>query len=398
MRVAVLGAGLQGSCVAMELAARGVEVDLYDQNARCMTRASGQNEGKIHLGYVYANDSSRQTARAMISGAVRFAPLLRKHLGADFNALPVSTPFYYVVHRQSLLEPDSVEKHFAQSQALAAELGNGAAPDYFGRDYHRLPARLTAAESAELFDERKISAAYRTEEVSIDPQAMAELVQTRITSEPRIHCRWNTQIQAVTPSALGVTVHSDAGDENYDHVVNTLWHGRLAIDQSAGILPDRPWLYRVKYYLRLHVPGVEIPSTTIVLGAFGDVVNYGDGHFYLSWYPSGMLGSSSAIQPPDWSEPLSSELQSNLRTAIVRELSQIVIGVRDLPPSAIESAQVKGGVIFAWGETDINDRESELHQRHSIGPRSFGNYHSIDTGKLTMAPLFAEQLAGKICP
>ncbi|PYR72438.1 MAG: FAD-binding oxidoreductase, partial [Acidobacteria bacterium] len=54
MQVAVLGAGLQGSCVAMELASAGISVDLFDKNDRCMSQASAQNEGKIHLGYLYA--------------------------------------------------------------------------------------------------------------------------------------------------------------------------------------------------------------------------------------------------------------------------------------------------------------------------------------------------------
>lgn len=74
MRVAVLGAGLQGACGAMELASRGIEVHLYDKNERCVTQASAQNKGKIHLGYVYANDRSLRTARKMIEGALSFAP------------------------------------------------------------------------------------------------------------------------------------------------------------------------------------------------------------------------------------------------------------------------------------------------------------------------------------
>jgi len=39
MRVAVLGGGLQGACVAMELAARGIAVDLFEARERCLTRA-----------------------------------------------------------------------------------------------------------------------------------------------------------------------------------------------------------------------------------------------------------------------------------------------------------------------------------------------------------------------
>ena len=54
--VAVLGAGLQGACVALELARRGYRVLLIDQSSGCMQRASLASEGKIHLGLVYAND------------------------------------------------------------------------------------------------------------------------------------------------------------------------------------------------------------------------------------------------------------------------------------------------------------------------------------------------------
>jgi glycine/D-amino acid oxidase-like deaminating enzyme len=55
MRVAVLGAGIQGACTSLELALNGVEVDLYDKNGRPLAGTSSHNEGKIHLGYVYAN-------------------------------------------------------------------------------------------------------------------------------------------------------------------------------------------------------------------------------------------------------------------------------------------------------------------------------------------------------
>ena len=80
-RVAVLGAGLQGASVALELAANGVEVDLYDQAGHCLAGASSNNEGKIHFGYVYANDPSLRTARTLIEGALAFSPLLRRWLG-----------------------------------------------------------------------------------------------------------------------------------------------------------------------------------------------------------------------------------------------------------------------------------------------------------------------------
>ena len=54
---------------------------------------------------------------------------------------------------------------------------------------------------------------------------------------------------------------------------------------------------------------------------------------------------------------------------------------------------VDAGVIFSWGATDIDDPASELHRRHDIGVRASDGYFSVDTGKLTCAPLFAARLA-----
>jgi len=61
MRVAILGAGIAGSCAALELAARGHDVDLYDELEAPIRAASYVNEGKVHLGLLYAKDPSLKT-------------------------------------------------------------------------------------------------------------------------------------------------------------------------------------------------------------------------------------------------------------------------------------------------------------------------------------------------
>lgn len=50
--VAVLGAGILGSSVALFLARRGALVTLFDAKNRPFEGASRWNEGKIHLGYI----------------------------------------------------------------------------------------------------------------------------------------------------------------------------------------------------------------------------------------------------------------------------------------------------------------------------------------------------------
>ena len=403
MRVAVLGAGLQGACVALELAAHGVAVDLYDRCDRPVTQASAQNEGKVHLGYVYGNDPSLQTARAMLRGALAFGPLLRRWLGAGaVDRLPTSAPFLYAVHRASLLAPDAVAAHLRCCQALARDLLGDDPPDYFGLDPREAPVRLRASDLEAAFDPRTVVAAFRTPEVGIDPEALAALVRDALAAEPRLRFRPHSEVRAAEPDADGVTVAFDGPDgpgrARYDHVVNALWDGRLAVDRTAGVAPPRPWLHRVKHFLRVHAPGraASVPSATVVLGAFGDTVAYGTDHLYLSWYPAGMRGASDALVPPPWPLPLPDAEAAEVRAGILDGLARIVPAVRGLSEAVTAAASVRGGRIFAWGQTDIDDPASGLHERHAIGPRSYGRYHTVDTGKLTTAPLYAKVVADRV--
>lgn len=92
MRVGILGGGLQGCCLALSLADRGFDVTLFDRNDQLLSRTAVANEGKVHLGYMYANDPSYLTARMMMQGALAFAPFFARHLGLTKNSMTVSRP------------------------------------------------------------------------------------------------------------------------------------------------------------------------------------------------------------------------------------------------------------------------------------------------------------------
>jgi len=398
VRVAVLGAGLQGACVALELALRGANVDLFEARERCVSGASSNNEGKIHLGYVYGNDGSLETARTMVEGAVRFAPTLRRWLGDALDSVPVSEPFNYVVHRHGLLDPDEVEGHLLACQQLIEAEAGETSPDYFGRDPCARPVRMDGAELTRLYDRERVAAAFRTPEVSVESEALAALVRRRLVREPRICQRTRTRVRGVERRPVGIDVEYQSGSgrglARYDQVVNALWDGRLAVDLRAGVEPPRAWLWRVKQYVRMAAPvsRTALPSTTIVLGPFGDLVDYGRRGLYLSWYPAGMVSSSTAIEPPAWPNGHSWPAARQVLRETLNGLATVIPSIDQLPASG----RVAGGVIFAWGETDIDDPHSGLHERHQIGPRSYDGYHSINTGKLTMAPLFGQIVADRV--
>jgi hypothetical protein len=191
-----------------------------------------------------------------------------------------------------------------------------------------------------------------------------------------------------------------SADDAYDHVVNALWDGRLAVDASFGVRPKRPWLYRFRYGLRfdrMALPTIP-PSSTMVHGPFGGVVRYSNGGLYLTWYPACKVESSNSLDPPGLPPHAEEPLRSRIIADTVRALTEILPLVGALDADAVVDPSVVGGNIFAWGSTDTDDPMSELHQRHDIGVSSRGNYHSVDPGKLSLTPHFAQICADRIVP
>jgi hypothetical protein len=394
LRIAVLGAGLQGACVALEFAEAGARVDVYEKERHLVSRASANNNGKIHLGYVWANDRSLRTASLMVRGALTFFPYLRRFLGPKLAALPVSAPFSYLVHRNSLKTAEEVEAHLNAVNRLSLERVSENGLNYLQADHTIAPRRVPLDVGP--FESRSVVAAFSTPELAIDPEFLADLTRETLISHPDIRCITGARVQSARPFSNSVVVRflqSGAPSEKaYDHVINTLWDGRLAVDNSFGIKPKRPWLHRVKYFAAGKAPGATLPCCTVLLGPFGDIVTY-TGRVYLSWYPAGMLAKSTELHPPDWPTVLTGTTADEIRRHIINGLSDIVPGVAGISEADASQLNIKGATIFAWGDSDIDDPRSSLHERFDVGPKSFGRYHSIDTGKLTTAPLFARELA-----
>jgi glycine/D-amino acid oxidase-like deaminating enzyme len=102
------------------------------------------------------------------------------------------------------------------------------------------------------------------------------------------------------------------------------------------------------------------------------------------------------LTPPEWPTYPSEPLRSQLLEGTLNAMSQFVLSLRDIKASELKDITVKGGVIVAWGQTDIYDPASELHRRFEIGITSKARFHSIDPGKLTMAPYFADVCTARI--
>ena len=196
-RVAVLGGGLLGCCSALVLAQRGARVTVFDRADRLMGRASIHNEGKIHFGYVYAGNSSLATARMMIRGALSFAPFLKDHLGLVPERVVVSSPNVYLVHADSQRSLDYLSGYFGAVHALINDAAGCRQNSYFGVDTRQAPRKWSAAELAAVFDPAKAVAAFDTQELSVDPQALAQAFRSRIAATPAIELRLGQTVRSV---------------------------------------------------------------------------------------------------------------------------------------------------------------------------------------------------------
>ena len=378
MRIAVIGSGIQGSSVALEAARRGVHVTMIDDRPRPMDGASLHTEGKIHLGFVYAKDRSLATSELMARGAACFPDLVSGWLGLPIESLVRSSTFVYAVHKKSMMNTLEL------GEAYAA-IGGCIAPYFTDGEYFGIETPHVVTEIDPLGYGDAVAATFMTHEIAIEPRGLATAMRQTVLEHPYVTFRGSERVSEVDATRRTITT-TVATLESFDHVVNCAWQGRPSIDRTAGIaVPEG--VHRMKYFMRSPAGSVEPgrPSTTVVLGGFGDVVVYGDGSVFLSWYPVGRRGISTDITPPVWPDRLDAGEAARVGRAMLDGLGDVVPDAADLA----RDWSVDGGYIYAVGQSDIDDTESLLHARDRSGVTSYGSYHSVDTGKYTTAPLFA---------
>jgi glycine/D-amino acid oxidase-like deaminating enzyme len=403
MSIAIFGAGILGTCTALELADRGHRLTVFERNAEPLAEASLYNEGKLHLGFVYAADPSFRTAERMLRGAARFMDILGRWVPhAALCSLP-TRPFDYVVHRDTMVAVPDIEAHFVRVRQTLEEvlsLRPVVSPLDASRPVWR---RLTGDELATRYDPEVIEAVYETCEIAVDPWAIANHLRAALRAHPGIELITHARVdRAEDRAGGGFDIVFEAQGEHragpFGAVVNAVWANRPALDRRYGLTPRGRWIIRRKLGVNLLCgrPPDGLASFTVMLGPFGDVVSYRSGRVYLSWYPACMIGTTTGDEETDWNAVLGGVDFKTVRRETIDALARICPAVRNLEAIAAEGTIVNGGSIFALGETDIDDPESQLHERLDTGVDGRGAYLSVDTAKFTLAPAVAVQTADRV--
>jgi len=404
MAIAIFGGGILGSCTALELADRGHRVALFERNAQPLSEASRHNEGKLHLGFVYAADPTFRTAERMIAGAARFADVLGRWMPGSALAAVATRAFDYVVHRDTMVSSADIQAHFDRVGRRLDEMTMhdtmGGALDPCRPRWRRLPAdELTTR-----YDTATVAAAFETCEIAVDTWAIADHLCEALRAHPRVEVRTGSRIIRAEDRSGGgfdVVLATEGREQRtgpFAAIVNATWANRPAIDHRYGLSPRGQWINRRKLGVNLqltHAPD-ELPSCTIMLGSFGDIVPYRSGRVYLSWYPVCMIGRSMGVEETDWTGVIGQVDHDAVRQATVEALARICPAVARAAAEAEAMAIVNGGSIYALGRTDIDDPASQLHERLDAGIESRGAYLSVDTSKFTLGPALAVETADRI--
>jgi hypothetical protein len=424
--IGILGAGIMGCCLALELARRGFRVDLIDLAPTPMTGASLHNEGKLHLGFVYAKDPLKKTHGMMLRGSLAFSRILEKLTGCGADSLMPSQSFHYFVPVDSQLGMDAIDDHFQRVEEEVHEETRSSGNLYMDRRVDRYHERNSPSDHSSVFSHDLTLGSFKTQEISVSPVAVAAILRRAIDRQPGVNFVGNTEVLAADRLAGGdVEVESrlngKTSKNRYPSAANCLWDDRLRIDRTAGIRDHGPWILRYKATINFSAPTAahgNIPSATGIIGSYGDVVNQNNGSYYVSWYPLTKIAQSVDGYGRELHDMVHKGIVSRCIRKVTSRDSSIsrfvasithrrfidgnIRGMAAFIPSMTalltrrSSSEVGGGVILARGATDIDDPTSYLHRRAEIGPVAHGSYVTIDTGKYCMAPLFALQAADMI--
>jgi glycine/D-amino acid oxidase-like deaminating enzyme len=383
-----------GSCVALYLADRGLAVSLFDEEAAPMGGASRWNEGKIHLGYLYAADPTLRTARMVLDGGLAFSPLIEELIGESVAGHTTDADDIYLIHRDSVVDTEQAGAYFDTASELVR--AHPHAGSYLADASTAQAEKLTAGELASLGDPNMIVGGFRAPERSVQTRWVADRLCEALDAAPLITPRMGVRVTAAEPHDGSWRIWGEGGvEESFDVVVNALWHGRPKIDVTAGLPPEDSLShrYRVSVFARTTRP-VSVPSMVVGVGPFGDIKNYNGRDLYLSWYPDGLLSESQGVEPV---LPRSMTEPERQRTAvaIVAHLAELLPPVGEVLDAA-ESLRLGGGFVFAQGEGSLSDPASTLHRRDRFGVRRLDGYYSVDTGKYSTAPWMARDLAAEI--
>lgn len=395
-RVAILGAGFQGSLMALMFCKHGYDVTLIDKSNDIMNRASAAGEGRIHLGLEYSNDPLMDTGEYMVKSSLRFSAYVEHLIGREIDWTQLkSERLKCLLPHDSLVTPGQFEEYARKLEAIYERILSEE-PDlsYLGERPPRV--LLGRTDVPDSVDSSYINAAYDSIEVCIVAKKL-KVVLREALYEQGVDMVFGRTVLDVKRNKVGddelgrLRVVSDIAENDYDAVVNCLWEGRANIDRKMGLNVTQDESYGFRSSVRL--PNLQIhahiPSVSIMNGPFGDFVRYGpEDQVYFAWHPVSVYGiTQNETEAQQYENHANFNFPENFEKEKVEGFRKAFEKVFPRADSSFfDNADLGAGYIVGNGVTDIDDPKSGFHRRCDYPHQIADGYISVKTQKLTTAP------------
>lgn len=388
----VLGAGIQGVCIALMLAKHGYKVQLIDKNWSIINRSSLIQEGKIHLGFVYGMDKSHATGHRMITDALHFAPYMNYLLGQQvpWEHLKSKSNVYLVI-RDSMISADEANSYFDNLDSEFQKRIKNNDLNYLGSRPEKIYAKIGIPVYT---DPRFVSAAFRTAETSLDQAGLRHIISSVLSNLQEIELFLECRVEEVARTSNGFSVecinkNNDRQQFYSDILVNCLWESRIRFDRMIGMITEETKSIRLKFGLLLRTDEFlqDIDSVTMIHGPYGSLVVMPNSSMaFCSWYPASMRGIMDYGPLPEaWEQVCDGVVDKELTEKLLEENYS---GFKKYFPhlKRLNLVRVTAGVILADGNKDIDKQDSGFHARIEYPIKELDGYYSISTSKFTSAP------------
>lgn len=279
----VIGGGFYGAYIAEHLAKAGKRVLICEREPQLMTRASFNNQARVHNGYHYP----RSTVTALRSHVSfpRFVDEFRDAIDADFDK-------YYMIGK--LLGHVSA----AQFQSFCTRIG--------------IPCQPSSGTIAKLTNPRLIEACFRTKEVAFNSNVLCRMMADRIR-EAGVEVQFDTKVRQISRDGniLAAEIQTQDGVETVQclQVFNCTYSMINHVNERSA-LPAIPLKHELTEICLVDVPPeFERIGLTVMCGPFFSVMPFpaADGHSFshvrytphFEWrdFPDGPVDSTTAEKP-----------------------------------------------------------------------------------------------------
>lgn len=358
--VAVIGCGIFGALVSLELARRGTHVKLFERNIDVLQGASLNNQNRLHLGYHYPRDET--TAIQCIEGFQRFKD---KFSGC-------------------------VSKGFPNAYFIASEGSHTNAADYrsflerVGLAYHEI--------DIEEFVPRvtNVDIGVSTAETVYDSRLLAGKIAEMLSAE-KVQLVLSMEVEKVRREGDIYTLYSKTEClGKFDFVVNCTYANHNKFNEDLGVpSPVFQYEYTLVPIIRW---GQERCGITVMDGPFMTVLPFGKSDDFLLYHVRHAVVETIVADhlPSHWLDKEASPASCIDKVALYQTTLNACTEFIPALGTAELIGFLEGPRIVVADTDDTDERRSIVANRDNQG------FWSVLSGKIDHSVWVAEDIANQI--